>query len=399
MAQPAREPCHFAYIDAVRGYAFLAVLCVHCAYTCGSFPGSDLAMQGGYGVQLFFLASAITLSLSMAMRRERKSAYSNFFLRRFFRIAPLFWAGIFFYWGVPNVLPASILGQFAPQGVHASYFVLTALFLHGWHPYTFNSIVPGGWSIAVEMMFYLVFPFCFDHISTLRRAATWLFCGSILTLFQQFFFNHLKSWIWPEVHEVNLLGFFLHLWFPSQFIIFLTGIFAYFLLEEPVVQKLYVSRFWSCWLFAVSAMLLLSLLHHPNGGSLSSILIALALSGIIISFAGNSVPLVVNPLIRNLGKISYSCYLTHFAALALVVRAVRSHFPGYFLPSGADVEMLDTGNSMHNLGAFVLIGILTLLVTVIFSTITYHLIENPGIALGRSIIRRLDPARKASGKK
>ena len=78
----AREPHHFAYIDAVRGLAFLGVLSVHCAAACGRFPFSDLAGQGGYGVQFFFLASAITLCNSMASRREGRFELANFYLRR-----------------------------------------------------------------------------------------------------------------------------------------------------------------------------------------------------------------------------------------------------------------------------------------------------------------------------
>jgi peptidoglycan/LPS O-acetylase OafA/YrhL len=31
-----------------------------------------------------------------------------------------------------------------------------------------------------------------------------------------------------------------------------------------------------------------------------------------------------------------------------------------------------------------------LVLTVIFSTITYHLVENPGIALGKSVIRKIN---------
>ena len=34
----------------------------------------------------------------------------------------------------------------------------TAFFLHGLHPEAINSVIPGGWSIAVEMTFYLFFP-------------------------------------------------------------------------------------------------------------------------------------------------------------------------------------------------------------------------------------------------
>src|SRR5260370_37451670 len=35
---------------------------------------------------------------------------------------------------------------------------MTGLFIHGWLPDTITSIVPGGWSVADEVMFYAVFP-------------------------------------------------------------------------------------------------------------------------------------------------------------------------------------------------------------------------------------------------
>ena len=54
------EPERFAYIDAVRGLAFLAVLCAHIAMSV-NVPGRVILMGGMFGVQLFFLASAITL--------------------------------------------------------------------------------------------------------------------------------------------------------------------------------------------------------------------------------------------------------------------------------------------------------------------------------------------------
>jgi len=44
------------------------------------------------------------------------------------------------------------------KGAPAWEVATTALFVHGFHPQTINSVVPGGWSIAVEMTFYAVFP-------------------------------------------------------------------------------------------------------------------------------------------------------------------------------------------------------------------------------------------------
>lgn len=59
---------HLDYIDAVRGFAFLWVLTLHCAICVGAFPLQWIFLHGVFGVQLFFLASAVTLRASWAQR-------------------------------------------------------------------------------------------------------------------------------------------------------------------------------------------------------------------------------------------------------------------------------------------------------------------------------------------
>ena len=383
----------------MRGVAFLGVLSVHCADACGLFPGSILAQQGGYGVQLFFLASAITLCNSMSTRREGRMELANFYLRRLFRIAPLFWLSMVVYWTVPGILPPIWLAQWAPNGIRESYFLLTALFLQGWHPYAFNSIVPGGWSIAVEMTFYLVFPFCFHRIKTLRQAAVCVLFGVALTVLERFLYRPMSSWLWPRVHDPTILGFFGQYWFPSQFAVFLIGIFTYFLIKEPAVEKIYKDPFWSKWLFALCSIFTLSLLNRTVTGFLPPFLVVIALAGTIISLAGNTIPWAVNSIIRYIGTLSYSCYLTHFVALGIILRGLEVLFPQYSLKSPSGVEKLDAGSPLYNLGFYFLVAVTTLILTVIFSTITHHLIENPGIKLGKLVIRSIDKRALQPGKK
>ena len=97
-ARRSKEPTKYAWIDALRGFAILGVLAHHSfQYVRGmSGPAKFLGGFGKMGVQLFFVASAITLCLSTAKRAERHPVLS-FYVRRYFRIAPLYYLAIIFY--------------------------------------------------------------------------------------------------------------------------------------------------------------------------------------------------------------------------------------------------------------------------------------------------------------
>lgn len=380
------DPSHFAYIDAVRGFAFLAVLVMHAAFVIGPFYGRSVLVQAFYGVQLFFLASAITLCHSMAERQKvDRFPVFYFYLRRFFRIAPLFWLAMIFYWTCPQSMPAKWYSEWvASDGVHPSYFVLTTLFLHGWHPLTFNCIVPGGWSIDVEMNFYLFFPLLFCLVNSLKKAAVFFLCSLLYTnLIYHFLFPNLRQHLYPGVPDM-IWGFYRTHCFFSQIVVFLIGFLAYHLLQNEYVTKLRKSRFWAVCLFCVSGVFLVAFLHDGSIGLIPVYIpIVLALAAIIISISGNAVPWMVNPVICYIGRISYSCYLVHFGVLYTTFKLLG-------IPVSMNFPLYDSGHSLNNLWFFVKVVVLTLIFTAIISTITLHLIENPGIALGKKIIRRIN---------
>ena len=394
MSGPQREPKHFAYIDAVRGAAFLAVLASHAASCVGDFPKSTFLKAGGYGVQLFFLASAITLcgSLEARSRSEVHPVYF-FYLRRLFRIAPLFWLAIVFYWTIPSVLPPMMLSQWAPSGVHPSYFVLTALFLHGWHPYTFNSIVPGGWSIAVEMNFYVLFPILFKYLNSAKRAAVAVVIGIVLIKLENHFRPWMHSHLYPGTND-SIFWFFNTLWFPAQIVVFLTGIFTYHAMKTAPIISMVRSRFWSSITFFCCALALPGFVVGSEKGVPSNLLVVFAMAAIIITVSANGVPLVVNRVICYIGKLSYSCYLVHFAAMAVALRILDIH-----LTTAHPLQ--DAGSKFANLTLFLALFLMGLLFTLPVSALTLYLVESPGISLGRSFIHRLSgkanlPAVRAS---
>ena len=90
------------YIDVLRGIAILGVLIVHnLLYGNNGYILSKILnfiLFGQRGVQLFYFASAFTLFFSMNRIYENETyPKTNFFIRRFFRIAPMYYIGICYY--------------------------------------------------------------------------------------------------------------------------------------------------------------------------------------------------------------------------------------------------------------------------------------------------------------
>lgn len=90
-----------SYLNSTRGIAILMVILVHVSTLYnGQVVGSFLKIffyYGQMGVQLFFVASAYTLCLSFDNRKVEKNNLINFYIRRYFRIFPIYYLGIVIY--------------------------------------------------------------------------------------------------------------------------------------------------------------------------------------------------------------------------------------------------------------------------------------------------------------
>ena len=173
---------------------------------------------------LFFVASAYTLCLSASRRAEPAR---SFYLRRFFRIAPLYYFAIVLY-----AIVAYIQVRFGGVDRTADYSLLNVasnvLFLHGLFPSANNSVVPGGWSIATEMMFYTIFPilfWAFSRWSSLMRG--WLPWAAVGIAFA---INLLAQFLIVRVlHRTGIANnSFLYYSLLNQFPVFLIGMALYF---------------------------------------------------------------------------------------------------------------------------------------------------------------------------
>jgi peptidoglycan/LPS O-acetylase OafA/YrhL len=148
------------FLDCLRGLAALYVVAHH--LPLASFPRivppawlEPLIHNGFTGVTLFFIISAFTLCLTLDGRQRAPHSTSNFYVRRLFRIVPLY------YVWLAASFALAIVGRWGFDKLPRSSF---DLLLYTGFGYNFFSgrqegLVFSSWTLAVEMVFYAVFPF------------------------------------------------------------------------------------------------------------------------------------------------------------------------------------------------------------------------------------------------
>lgn len=355
-----------SYIDALRGFAVLGVIMFH-SLTFGEieyFPKifAGILGNGFHGVQLFFVVSAFTLFLSMDRRHDNeKNPSLNFFVRRFFRIAPMYYIGIIYYlWQNGFVNNYSICGD----GIVTTTNVLSnVFFLHGLYPDFINTVVPGGWSIAVEMSFYLLVPFLFLKIKNTKQSFFFL----VFTLILRFVLHALLSRYSFECDRV--WNSYLFFYLPSQLPVFALGILFYHIVKEGYKLVISPLLLLVTFLLIVGQIIGYSIFPKHILFSISFVVIGLALSK-------KEFKLIVNPVIIYIGKISYSMYLSHFAVI-------------YWMTKYNYLNFLEGDNLYINLVNYGIRFLIVIVLSVLLSFIMYKIIERPMQKLGKKVITKI----------
>lgn len=354
--------------------AVLAVMLVHTGQQVAGLPVRVAAITnaGAYGVHLFFVASAFTLFWSLHQRsRSEARPILNYFLRRFFRIAPPFWLAILFYVWWNGSGPR----YWAPRGIGGLDVLATACFAHGWSPTMINSVVPGGWSIAVEMNFYVLVPVLFQRLTNLRRCV-WFFVAcvagqAILNVAMRPVFLRMLS------DDEKYLADLMHtLWLPTQLPVFAAGFALYYVLAPHLVRGRdgaepapRVARPSGLMLLFAAGVLAEMWVAPPS--TLWGSVFAVVAAGLALRPSR----LLVNAFTRYLGDISYSGYLVHFAVLDVALRVIRHFFSAI---------------TRHPLPHLALLYAAVVLGSILVATATHRLIEEPARRLGRRLIADLE---------
>jgi peptidoglycan/LPS O-acetylase OafA/YrhL len=273
---------------------------------------ADIFLRANVGVSYFFILSGFIMII--AYHRKEKIGYRDFYRNRVARIYPLYVVGLLLY--------------FVTR--YDFSFYKTFLYLSG-----VQSWIPGkalilnfpGWSISVEFLFYLLFPWLYNYLYSKGNKSIWIIAVLIwigTQVFSNLYTNSL-SYKGPHTDSHEFIHYF-PLWHINEFLIGnLAGLFFVRNRREKnhdlAIALLFIG-------------ILLSLIFIPlnfhNG------LMAVFFVPVIYLISCNngviSKVFSLKPL-EFLGEISYAIYIIHIPVLYIV----RSFLWDYFQVSESNV--------------------------------------------------------------
>jgi len=336
-------------LDGLRAISILLVITVHMADDVWHW------LNGGFGVLVFFVLSGYLITM-LALREERRRGQLDmgaFYIRRAFRIFPLYYLVLAAYIVlilVVKIAPDKIPG-FAPALPYFAFYFPEVAAHMGPH----GSALPfyQAWSLGIEEKFYFVWPVL---AFVLLKGKTWP--RRILTL-----------------ALILLLVFYIY-WAPwfgaypiQSYAHILFGALLALLLDEP--QAFASMQRFSSAIFPLT-LLSLAALQFSNipsryplyTRSVYGLLIMLLLAALVTTQGWMNRVLSLKTLVF-IGKLSYGMYLVHILCLNIVEKLIH---PGSGLALPAYLA--------------------TCAVTIAAAWLLHLTVERPMINFGKSLLRR-----------
>jgi peptidoglycan/LPS O-acetylase OafA/YrhL len=314
-------------LPALTGLRFLAALHVVFYHEALSLiPGGwvrQLISGGFISVSLFFVLSGFVMAYTyLEPFNSRAVGLESFWMARFARVYPVYVLALVF--ALPVYVPWA-LRKFAEQGLIGPTkaiftFVANITLLEAWVPQTVAPWNSPGWSLSVEALFYLAFPFFAPALSRERSASVvfiaascWLAGIAVATIFTA---AHPTLWSGGEP-EFTVPGLVVLKYFPlmhvAEFLIGVSCGLLYLRASAARTQKGADAGLLSV-LVAAAVVLVLSIPQQLPFPLLHSGLLAPLFGILIFSLATGGGPLaqlLQTPQAVLLGKASYAIYLFH----------------------------------------------------------------------------------------
>lgn len=345
-------------LDALRGTAILVVIFHHTAWKFSATVNDPLAhwmlSVGWAGVDLFFAISGYLIA-SILVRDSSALALKDFFVKRLFRIVPLYLVAL-----VTFTLASLVFGV-DKDVIHRIW--MNAMFLTAWAiPFVGENGVPYTitWSVSVEEFAYVLFgALAMLGPASFRQALIWVAMGALL----------LRICI---VFSGGFEPISLYYFAPARVDAIAIGGIAALFTSGSEHGNTRMQRLAS-WALFLSIISILAFFHRENiwvasvGYSFASISAAWLVRCAASSSGGGFMPL--SGVLAYVGRLSYFLYLFHPFAIGVL-------------------NVIVSKELASRLGVWGL-AFLSVALTVIPASLSWRWFEQPLIALGRRLGSRL----------
>lgn len=311
---------------------------------------------GKLGVVLFFVLSGFLITYLLLKEKDvmGKVDVKSFYIRRMLRIWPLYYVILILGFAIIPFIPFFNIpvwtdSVFSDLNLKIFLFIL---FLPNVARVLFEPVpyVSQTWSIGVEEQFYLVWPFVINLAKNIFKILTVIIVLYMVVKFSLIYLSKSETSFLPVVR----------FWNNFNINCMAIGGFAasFFYFKKQTILHLIYSAYTQVFLYLALILLLyfgveIPLLHFEIYGIIFAML--------ILNLATNPKSLVSldNIFFEYLGKISYGLYMYHYFAIVIVLRISELYF---------------TINSFSIL-------ILSTLLTIALSSLSYHFIEKSFLKL------------------
>jgi peptidoglycan/LPS O-acetylase OafA/YrhL len=266
-----------------------------------------------FAVELFFVTSAFSLCIGHANALATPKQIANYAEMRFWRIAPLFYVVMVIWngalWAADGRIPS------------ATAVLLNLSFTFGLSPAHSPGLVLGGWSIGVEMLFYVLFPI----LLLMMRDARSMLIGLCVS------FSIGLLWHMAQEGVPGLPHLYSRANIVTQLPCFILGIGAYQFYRTALDWRDDRKRRFASvglltsivWIGTVAVYWGRGLLEDASiAGYILRYAIVLAFPLVVVSLALYPTKVIVNRLFLAAGTASFSLYLTHCGPV-IVMTAFR----------------------------------------------------------------------------
>lgn len=385
-----------AAIDGLRAIAILMVMAFHSLYIAHfvlpkqAFTDLVVNLPFGLGVMMsfdkavdgFFVISGFLLATSLLKAQQKGHAigFVRFYRKRLYRILPLF------------ILALTLYAAAAWKG-DAFTLVMNMLFMENNFPEA-DKLIPVGWSLAIEMQFYLVLPILLalsdrflPQVLAVILVLAWLLKPLIIFSEPELYQVSILAYLTGQAHPDLLLD---SIYYPTwmRFDPLIMGVIAAWLWvnHQAWLQRHQGKLFHIGWLLVAVSVLFpdhkqievvypilngLGLAYHRSVFAMG---ITLTILAMLLPNVGGAIKGLKGFLSarfwRSWSEMVFPLYLFHFPMLALAAVTVLGT---------TDIESIQTISLWQIGGIFVLGSVLTWL----FSLLLHLFIEKPFHRYGR----------------